>query len=148
MRGCDGKLTGGIVYSINFLEACMKSFKEYEAKDTEKGQTANAEDLAKQIAKAYNGKTNADMLKNILAEAEKSKRAGTLSNEEIESFYQSFAPMLGRIQRKRLRAIVDRLKEIWRYHVCVELIHIDFLERENQLVNFFFAVVMGERRAG
>jgi hypothetical protein len=52
------------------------------------------------------------MLKNILIEAEKSKRAGTLSNEEIENFYQSFSPMLDGIQRKRLRAIVDRLKDI------------------------------------
>ena len=52
------------------------------------------------------------MLKNILSEAEKSKRAGNLSNEEIEQFYQSFAPMLDNTQRKRLRAIVDRLKDI------------------------------------
>ena len=90
----------------------MKSFKEYETNGTEKAQTANAEDLAKQIARAYNGKSNADMLKNILIEAEKSKRAGTLSNEEIENFYQNFAPMLDGIQRRRLRAIVDRLKDI------------------------------------
>lgn len=90
----------------------MKSFKEYGSKSVDKEQTANAEDLAKQIAKAYNGKSNADMLKNILAEAEKSKRAGTLSNEEIENFYQSFSPMLDSIQRRRLRAIVDRLKDI------------------------------------
>lgn len=90
----------------------MKSFKEYEAGEVKMEETASAEDLAKQIASAYHGKSNADMLRNILAEAEKSKRAGTLSNEEIEVFYQSFAPMLDGVQRKRLRAIVDRLKEI------------------------------------
>ena len=112
MRGCDGKLTDGIVYSIQFLEVYMKSFKDYTGEDERREQTAGAEDLAKQIAKAYNGKSNADMLKNILTEAEKSKRAGTLSNEEIENFYQSFSPMLDGIQRKRLRAIVDRLKDI------------------------------------
>ena len=88
----------------------MKSFKDYESDEGEK--TAGAEDLAKQIANAYHGKSNADILKNILVEAEKSKRAGTLSNEEIEAFYQSFAPMLDCIQSKRLRAIVDRLKDI------------------------------------
>ena len=88
----------------------MKSFKDYENVKGE--ETSNAEDLAQQIARAYNGKSNADMLKNILIEAEKSKRAGTLSNEEIENFYQSFAPMLDGVQRKRLRAIVDRLKDI------------------------------------
>ena len=90
----------------------MKSFKEYEQGGEERGQAASAEDLARKIASAYNGKSNADMLKNILSEAEKSKRAGTLSNEEIEQFYQSFAPMLDNTQRKRLRAIVDRLKQI------------------------------------
>ena len=74
--------------------------------------TASAAELASQIARACNGKSNAAMLQSILAEAEKSKRAGTLSNEEIESFYQSFSPMLDGIQRKRLRAIVDRLKDI------------------------------------
>ena len=90
----------------------MKSFKDYTKTEENPTQTATAEDLARKIAAQYNGKSNADMLKNILAEAEKSKRAGTLSNEEIEAFYQSFSPMLDGFQRKRLRAVVDRLKEI------------------------------------
>ena len=74
--------------------------------------TASAEELTKKIASAYDGKSSADMLRNILAEAEKSKRAGTLSNEEIENFYQTFSPMLDSGQRKKLRAIVEKLKEI------------------------------------
>ena len=105
----------------------MKSFKDYtknnvassQAVQTEAGEKvdksqteANAEDLAKQIARAYNGKSNNAMLKNILLQAEKSKRAGTLSNEEIERFYQSFSPMLDSTQRRRLRTIVDQLKDI------------------------------------
>ena len=85
----------------------MKSFKDYSPK-----QTASAEELTKQIAAAYNGKSSADMMRKILLEAEKSKRAGTLSNAEIEAFYQSFAPMLDATQKRRLRAVVDRLKEI------------------------------------
>ena len=90
----------------------MKSFKDYTGASTASGETAGAEDLARQIATAYHGKSNADMLKSILAQAEQSKRAGTLSNEELENFYQSFSPMLDGVQRKRLRAIVDRLKDI------------------------------------
>lgn len=99
----------------------MKSFKDYtkEAAEVAKNQeeitpetAATAEELTKKIAEAYNGRSNMDMLKSILAEAEKSKRAGTLSNEEIEAFYKNFAPMLDGFQRRRLRAIVDRLKEI------------------------------------
>ena len=54
----------------------------------------------------------ATVLKSILEEAEKSKRAGTLTNEEIENFYKSFAPMLSGFQKKQLRAIVEKLKSI------------------------------------
>lgn len=90
----------------------MRKFKDYAKENTAQEQTASAEDLTRRIAQAYNGKSNADMMKNILAEAERSKRAGTLSNEEIESFYQTFSPMLDSAQRKKLRAIVDKLKNI------------------------------------
>lgn len=99
----------------------MKSFKnDYkQAADIASAQTGNneqtaatAEELTRKIAAAYNGKSNMAMLQSILTEAEKSKRAGTLSNQEIEQFYQSFAPMLDGFQRRRLRAVVDRLKEI------------------------------------
>ena len=101
---------------VNF----MRSFKDYtkEAAEVSKEQdvseetAATAETLTRKIASAYNGRSNADVLKSILIEAEKGKRAGTLSNEEIENFYQSFAPMLDNVQRKRLRAVVDRLKSI------------------------------------
>ena len=73
----------------------MKSFRtyanqtpqtpsEHAAPSEEKQSAATAEELTKRMAAAYNGKSNAEMLRNILAEAEKSKRAGTLTNEEIE----------------------------------------------------------------
>ena len=92
----------------------MKSFKDYAKTQTDETarETASAEELTKKIASAYHGRSNADMLKNILAEAEKSKRAGTLSNEEIEHFYQTFSPMLDSAQKKKLRAVVEKLKEI------------------------------------
>ena len=96
----------------------MKSFKSYASEHTNEKEKVKekegmgAEDLTKQIASAYHGKSNADMLKSILAEAEKSKRAGTLSNDEIENFYQTFSPMLDSAQRKQLRAIVEKLKQI------------------------------------
>ena len=91
----------------------MRSFKDYASQTPKNTQeTASAEELTKKIASAYNGKSSADMLRNILTEAEKSKRAGTLSNAEIENFYQTFSPMLDSAQRKKLRAIIDKLKEI------------------------------------
>ncbi len=94
----------------------MKSYREYkQAEEVAKSQTsdtASAEELTKKIASAYNGKSNMAMLKGILEEAERSKRAGTLSNEEIENFYKSFSPMLNGFQRRQLREIVEKLKKI------------------------------------
>ncbi len=93
----------------------MKSYKEYQRRESAEGterETASAEELIKRLAEANNGKSNIGMLKNILAEAEKSKRAGTLTNEEIDRFYESFSPMLNGLQRKQLRAVVEKLKEI------------------------------------
>ena len=95
----------------------MKSFRDYakqESNATQSGaeSTANIDELTRKIAAAYNGTSNADILRNILTEAEKSKRAGTLSNEEIEAFYQNFSPMLDSSQKKKLRIVVDKLKKI------------------------------------
>lgn len=91
----------------------MKSFKDYASTQTEaQKDTASAEELTRRIASAYHGKSNADMFRNILAEAERSKRAGTLTNEEIENFYRTFSPMLDSAQKKRLRAVVERIKSI------------------------------------
>ena len=91
----------------------MKSFKDYQPQTIEEEQTtASAEELTKKIASAYNGKSNMEMMKGILVEAEKSKRAGTLSNAELENFYQTFSPMLDSAQRKKLRSIIDKLKSI------------------------------------
>ena len=95
-----------------FSEVDMKNFKSYANESTEETKTATAEELAARLASAYHGKSNADIFKNILLEAEKSKRAGTLSNDELEVFYQTFSPMLDSTQRKRLRTVVDKLKEI------------------------------------
>ena len=86
-------------------QVCDESAKTQET-------TASAAELASQIARVCNGKSNAAMLQSILAEAEKSKRAGTLSNAEIDAFYQSFAPMLDGVQKRKLCAVVERLKEI------------------------------------
>lgn len=92
----------------------MKSFKNYVSAESEgnKQESMDVEALGKKLADTYNGKSNADMWRSILAEAEKSKRAGTLSNEEIENFYNTFSPMLDTAQRNRLRTVVEKLKKI------------------------------------
>ena len=78
--------------------------------DPEFGQTAT--ELTRKIAAAWNGKPSGEMLKSILSEAEKSKRAGTLTNEEIDGFYAQFSPLLSEPQRRKLRSVVEKLKRI------------------------------------
>ncbi len=89
----------------------MKNLRSHTQKNREDNEQT-ATELTKKIAAAYDGKSGAGMWMQILAEAEKSKRAGTLTNEEIDEFYAQFAPMLDEAQRKQLQAVVQRLKEI------------------------------------
>lgn len=90
----------------------MRSFKDYQKAEPKAEEGVNAETLAKKLTQAYSGKSDAEMWRGILAEAEKGKRAGTLTNEEIDVFYQSFAPMLDASQRKLLKSVVERLKKL------------------------------------
>ena len=92
----------------------MKSFKNFEpthVPDT-KPPESSAAALTEKLAKAYNGKSSVEMFKSILDEAERCKRAGTLSNEEIDEFYTNFSPMLDGANRRRLQSVVERLKRI------------------------------------
>ena len=68
--------------------------------------------LTRQIAAAYDGKPSVEMLKSIVKQAEESKRAGTLTNEDIDAFYAQFSPLLDEGQRKMLQHVVQKLKKI------------------------------------
>ena len=71
-----------------------------------------AEDLTKRLAEAFHGQSSGVMLKKILEEAEEKKRAGELSNQEIDLFYEQFSPMLTMPQRTVLKSIIEKLKQI------------------------------------
>lgn len=102
----------------------MRSFKDYHPEPQEErgspvsapppdpGTESSAAELTKKLAAAFNGKSSADMFKSILDEAERSKRAGTLSNAEIDAFYEQFSPLLNGFQRRQLKTVVERLKKI------------------------------------
>lgn len=93
----------------------MRSFKNYSPPSegsSSENTSATATELAASLAKAWNGKSSRDMLLKILSEAEKSKRQGSLSNAEIDEFYAQFSPMLSGSERKRLKSVVERLKQI------------------------------------
>lgn len=91
----------------------MKDFKSFSgSSDKGKDGRADWQSEAQRIAESYNGKSEGDMMKEILARAEEGKRNGTLSNEQIDAFYKQFAPSLDPVKRKKLQKIVEELKRM------------------------------------
>lgn len=72
-------------------------------------QTVN---MATMLAKAFNGKSEGQILQTILAQAEQGKRDGTLTNADLDNFYNALAPVLDGFKRKKLQNIIARLKSI------------------------------------
>lgn len=101
----------------------MKDFKSYtppeQPADGNKSEsTVNAGDvnstveLAKVLSKAMNGKSEGQLLHTIIAEAERGKRDGTLSNADLDNFYNALSPLLDGFKRKKLKEVIIKLKNI------------------------------------
>ena len=98
----------------------MKSFKNYTPDPTTQNNAGNfseqsspnMENFAKQMLGQYEGKSGVEIFRTLLKQAEVSKRAGTLTNEQIDEFYAQFSPMLNSLQRKKLDEVIADLKEL------------------------------------
>lgn len=94
----------------------MKDFKSYNPEPPKKPEN-NADvnstvELAKAISKAMNGKSEGQLLATIIAEAERGKREGTLTNADLDNFYSAVAPLVDGFKRKKLKEVITRLKNI------------------------------------
>ena len=89
----------------------MKDFNTYSKEQGTGKAESGAEDLAKQMARAFEGKGEADILRAIYKEAAKGRKAGTLTDAELDNFYAAVAPMLDGAKRKKLEQIVQKLKK-------------------------------------
>lgn len=83
----------------------MKDFREYRV-------TPEIESLAKSMAVTYEGKSEKELYGEIYRKAEAGKRAGTLTNAQIDAFFAQVSPMLDGTQRKKLQALVEKLKQL------------------------------------
>ena len=72
----------------------------------------NTVEMAKIIAQAMNGKSTAQVMQTIIAEAERGKREGTLTNAELDNFYNTLSPILDGAKKRKLKQVITRLKEI------------------------------------
>ena len=103
----------------NYAKRASASGNVHGGKDasyTKSGKNANGSgglfETVTKIAKNFDGKNTNDLLRAIYSEAEKGKRAGTLSNAEIDGFVTLLSPALDEKKRKYLKKIAEDLKKI------------------------------------
>ena len=67
---------------------------------------------AQAAAAQFDGKNESELIRSIYARAAEGKRAGTLTNEQIDAFCAQFAPMLDAGKRKKLMKLAAELKKM------------------------------------
>lgn len=105
-----------------------ESFKQYVNQNPEKkcntstqqkpnafeAQQANVdpkkEKELRETAKRYEGKSEDELMGEILRQASLGKKTGKLSQQDIDNFYQNVYPMLSRDQRRKLDSIIKKIK--------------------------------------
>ena len=75
-------------------------------------QLNNTVEMAKIITKAMSGKSTMQIMQTIIAEAERGKREGTLTNADLDNFYTALAPLLDGVKKKKLKQVIENLKNI------------------------------------
>lgn len=63
------------------------------------------------LASAYEGKNADEIMKAIITEAERGRKNGTLSDDDIDNFAALVLPMINPEQQKTLEKVVKRLKK-------------------------------------
>ena len=72
----------------------------------------NTVEMAKIISKAMNGKSTAQIMQTIISEAERGKRDGTLTNADLDNFYNALSPLLDGAKKRKLKQVIENLKNI------------------------------------
>lgn len=68
-------------------------------------------DRIAETAKQYEGKSEEELTSELLKAAEQGRRDGSFSNEMLEQFYRTMAPMLSQEQKNKLDSLVKMLKK-------------------------------------
>lgn len=80
-----------------------------QSTDTQLNSTV---EMAKIISKAMSGKSTAQIMQTIIAEAERGKREGKLTNQDLDNFYNTLSPLLDGAKKKKLKQVIENLKSI------------------------------------
>ncbi len=65
----------------------------------------------KGMAKQYEGKSDAEILKDLSKAVEKGKQDGSLTNEKINNIASTIAPMLNKEQKAKLQKLMNTIKK-------------------------------------
>lgn len=97
----------------------MKDFKSFSDGRDGKGNSPGGGfendkgvNMIKKVAAGMQGKSSGDIMRAVIEEAERGKRAGTLTNADLDNFYNLMAPTLDGFKRQKLKSIIARLKRI------------------------------------
>ncbi|MDP2892484.1 MAG: hypothetical protein Q8O09_05040 [Bacillota bacterium] len=93
----------------------FKSEKQNKAKDfdPEKAQKEHGEDvgtLREEMVK-YEGKSEGELMAELKKKVKEGREEGTLSDEQLDSFYDKAAPILDDDMKKRLEELIRMMKE-------------------------------------
>lgn len=88
------------------------NYSNHSKNGTNSDKNSDWERELKQAAAHYNGKNEAELLRDIFARAQEGKRDGTLTNEQIDAFYKQISPMLDSSKRKKLQKLLLQLKSM------------------------------------
>ena len=89
----------------------MRDFKDFKG-DGKGKESVGGTDFVYKMAEKFNGRSPAELYGAVIEEAKKRKKAGTLSNQEIDSFYSALAPILDDEKKKMLQKVIEKLKKI------------------------------------
>lgn len=90
----------------------MQDFNKFSKSQESENTSENIFDTVNNIAKKFDGKSQNELLRAIYAEAERGKRNGTLTNEQIDEFANMLSPALDEKQRRILKKLVEKLKAV------------------------------------
>ena len=85
----------------------FRSFKNNRPTRTD---NASSEEDIRETAKTYEGKSDDEMLAEILKMAKKGRTDGSFSEEKLNEFARNVSPMLNEEQRERLQKVVSMLR--------------------------------------
>lgn len=89
----------------------MKDFSDYKPNGKVKSYSdGDAFATFAELASKYEGKSSDEMMSAILTEAEKGRKNGTLTDEDVDNFAAAIEPLLNDKQRRMLGVIIARLK--------------------------------------